>query len=230
MNGWDIVHRVHARLARLGFSKLPAPDKILMLIGDQMQELNGRVALHVAADVSFSTTVNQRSYRLRDAGVYMNPLKILRASYNGNPLLVEKAWQFTGEVDAGTTPSVGSPAHIWLVTETYGPSGTLPVSQKSVWVYPMPDAVYTIHCVMKMPVPAYTNLYAELPVRFESHEAVLACVMRELFMAKDFHDNAQKAMWEQKAREAEALLSLWEERYVVEHQPMLSEETITQVE
>jgi hypothetical protein len=231
MTGWDIAERVKAKLAKAGFSTSKiSPDKILVLIRDQMAELNGRVCLHVAADISFATAVSARRYRLRVAGSYLNILRILRASYNGHSLNVERPFQFDGETDAGTTPEIGSPKHIWIETETYGTGGVIPVSEKTVAVYPMPNAVYTIHMVCKMPVPRYANLNAELPVRFDGHEAVLACVMRELFMSRDFHDNAQKVLWEQKAQTAESLLVDWENRQVVERQPEISENILEQVE
>lgn len=233
MTGWQAYHRLQAKLARAGFSTASlAPDKVIELLNDQMFEMNGRTTLMVASDVSFSTAVGVRRYRLTDGagGPYLNILKILRASYDGQPVWPERPWQFIGDTESGTTPETGQPRHAWIETETYGPSGSLPVSEKCLGIAPLPDAIYPIHMVCRMPVPPYSNLYQELPVRSDSHEAVFTAVMAELFAGKDFHDNAMKGLWEQKRQESEKELYGWEQRQVLEHPPEISSRHLQQVE
>ena len=232
MTGWEVVARLKRKLSEAGFSTTRlSSDKVIDLLNDQMTEINGRVTLALA-HVSFPTAVDVRPYRLTDSttGDYLNILKILRASYNGQNVWPEKAWQFVGEVDSGTTPAKGRPSHVWIETETYGPGGAYPLSQKAIGVYPMPDAVYTVRMVCRMPVRDYTELNATLPIRYDAHGAVLTAVMAELFAGKDFHDNAMKGLWEQKRREAEAELRGWDERQVLEHPPEISSRRLEQVE
>ena len=233
MTGWEAYRRLCMKLAQVGFSTAPlSPDKFIEIANDQMFELNSRTTLMVAGDISFSTAIGQRRYRLTDgvSGPPLNILKIIRASHNGNPVWPEKPWQFIGDTEAGTDSDQGPPKHIWIETETYGPSGMIPVSEKCVGVFPLPDAIYPIHMVCRMPVPYYTNLNAQLPVRSDSHEAVLTNVMAELFAGKDFHDNAMKVVWEQKRQMAEAELHGWEDRQTIEHPPEISETTLYQVD
>ena len=231
MTGNEILRRCHAKLSRMGFSTVSlAPDKMLELLVDQMVEINTRTTL-MPAYVSFDTVVSQRRYRLTvEALGYLNILKILRASQNGIPVWPEKALQFIGEVDSGTTPEIGPPRHIWIESETMGASGALPISEKTYNVFPLPDAVYTVQMVCRMPIPAYTNMAASLPVRYDSHEAILTACMAELFAGKDFHDNAMKVLWEQKRRERESELYGWDARQVMEHPPEISARTLVAVE
>ena len=230
LTGWQIWRRLKMKLADAGFANVTlAPDRVLELLVDQMFEINNRTTISVDY-LSFPTAANQRRYWLRNGaatGDYITALKILRASYDGRPVWPERAWQFDGDVESGTTTETGEPRNIWLEDSQAAATFGLPAA---IGVWPLPDAVYKLRLVYRRPVPTYTNMNATLPIRIGAHQAVFTNVMAELFGAKDFHDNAMKAVWEQKRVLAERELYDWEKRMVLEHQPDLSARRLAQVE
>lgn len=195
MTGKDIFQAVTDAVSAAGKPAARLRHEWLMgLINSTMREMWLKAAVRVGR-YTMTTETNkyfvvpyQGSVTEPNPGEMLWIQRILRASYNGVPLTIEKPLQFPGVQDSlGDVPRKDEPENIWLeYDDVHG--------EQLIGYYPMSDADYTVHLRIQTPLPKYLNANNQLPIRVVAHPVLEAGVMALVFSGSaDFHDNQLKA-------------------------------------
>jgi hypothetical protein len=211
LTGKDIYESATAELTRLNLP-VPRPNEetVLQTINDVMAEIHSKVAIYVGR-----FTIDTESGYLyivpynEDGTICRLPDNaILKASNgtDGTELSVERPLTFPGAVGSLSLSELVSdvPTYIWQEYDEIH-------DEVLFGAYPVANLTLTIHLTLKMLLPSYEDWSRSLPVRPQAHQVVRDGVVRTLFGGgRDFHDNAQKAIWEAKFREGVAMLKEYE--------------------
>ena len=215
------------------------PDEFLQSLWDTMQDFNededNGAPIYICRDLSFATRVGERYVRLREgaSGPYLTVVRLLRASYDGDPLLIENPLQHVGPKDSSADETTGSPTHIWIEEDHWaGTFSSPPVSQQVVGFNPLPDLAYTVHATCAMPTPtSMVSWSTEIPVRKKAHRVLARQIAADVLAASpvDAH-KLQSLAYKREVVMALAQLREYAQQEWEISQPDHSSETFDQVE
>jgi hypothetical protein len=236
LTGRKIYLEAQSILARAGMDPQRLnPEIVVDDINYVMRDINedsvDGAAIYVAMRVKVPTYPGERLVRPRlSDGSYLVALRILKASYDGQPLRIDPPMDYAGPHESGTTVDEGSPENVWIEDEQWtSPSGQSPSEQ--VWgFWPLPDAVYDTYSTCVLPTPDYDNWNTALPVRIHAHPVILNGVVARLFAMRDFHDNVMKADWLARYIRGKKYLKQYEQQFFADSQPPIDTQGFEQID
>ena len=212
------------------------PEIFVDLINNTMRDINegeDGASIYIARAITVPTVSGERFVRPRwllGGSAYLSVVRIMKASYDGEPLHVESPMQFPGTVESGTSVDTGIPRSVWIEDEQWvGPTGP-PVSEQLWGVDPLPDAAYNILATCCMPLPDYAEWGAVLPVKLQAHKVVFDGVLAEMFESDRYRDQMHRQKWWGKYRRGVVLLQNFEKRLIGESPIQIDTTSFDQVD